>query len=215
MSRDPIFDALNAQAAPTTAQRIVPEHNRYRWEQQWLKENREASGVIAHAARPVAAGTAAAATLAADAARSVDRAALSPGQSPDRATSSNVAPASAQPPSSPLFAMTIHATAPEARTAPPAAQREAPMPAPAVDMPPGGTAALAARRRTALKQFALWRADDEVKVAMRLDESAPDAEAAIGALRQWLKEMRLKLGTLIVNGDTRWQARPRNTDDHY
>jgi hypothetical protein len=83
------------------------------------------------------------------------------------------------------------------------------------DAPPVAASALAARHRSALKQFALWRTDDEVRIALRIDESTQPATATLDALRQWLKDLRLKLASLTVNGSLRWQSRPKNTDGRY
>lgn len=216
MNQEPTLAALRAAfAVGNTVQRIVPENDRYRWEQQWLKENREVSGIVGHDATALAAPAEdSMATAALVDTACATAAATMP--SPLRMSESLPAQPSSAAAAPSFDAIAAQAAAAAYRTmaAPPQPLRDAAPGLPAQEPPLSG-APLAARWRTALKQFALWRSDDEVCLALRLDESADDAGATIGALRRWLQDMQLKLGTLIVNGELRWQSRPKDGKNYY
>jgi hypothetical protein len=214
MKQDPVLETLQAGATAGSVQRIVPEHHRYRWEQQWLRENRAVSDVVDNGAGHATTLAQSMHLAAADDAhphRSGAAAQSAAASKLPAATAIGAAPADqAAAATMPRPAVGFDAPAPTLPWPQPATSAALATPE---DAPPVAAAALAAQRRTALKQFAMWRTDDEVKIALRIDESAQPA--ALDALRQWLKDLRLKLASLTVNGSVRWQSRSRNTDGQY
>lgn len=212
MNKDPVLETLQAAAAGGNAQRIVPEHHRYRWEQQWLRENRAVSDVVDNGSGHA---TALAQTFqaASHGAASQQRADVSV-----QFTAANPLSAAAAIGAGPAGNETDSITArPAVNGVVPSPALPWPLPTSAAldspDTAPVTAATLAARHRSALRQFAMWRTDDEVKVALRVDESA--TTDTLDALRQWLKDLRLKLTSLTVNGSVRWQSRPKNSDGRY
>ena len=63
--------------------------------------------------------------------------------------------------------------------------------------------------------FALWRADDTVRLAMRLRDPEAHTGGILAQLRIWLRDAGLTLTQVIVNGRTREPGRkehaPLNT----
>jgi hypothetical protein len=214
MNKDPILETLQAASA-SSAQRIVPQHQRYRWEQQWLRENRAASDVVDNGGGSHATTLAQGLQFAPHAAAPRDDTAA--GQPIGTARPSAATAIGAGPPDNAADATAVRPTAGSGTPlpAPPWPPAATAMLDSARDAPPVAASALAARHRSALKQFALWRTDDEVRIALRIDESTQPATATLDALRQWLKDLRLKLASLTVNGSLRWQSRPKNTDGRY
>lgn len=207
-----VSDLLKVPAA-STSQRIVPEGDRYRWEQQWMRDNRNASGVISNGGYE----SSGAPVVASDVSPQVSvqhlfvqefyNDATNPNEKGTVATqkvtvdSFNLAPIGTT-----VLAGTVMYPVTFAQTTDPVGLIR--------DAAPASAAAVIARYKSNPKQFALWRDDDEVKISMRLAQSETQSPAAIGALRQWLKDLHLKLTTLTVNGSVRWQAKSRNTDGY-
>jgi hypothetical protein len=217
MASDPLFDALTAGSAARSAQRVVSENHRYRWEQQWLQENNAVSGVVDNGAQT---------NFAADSEPQPNRDAA------QHAARQAPTPPTAQPIAELATAVDNKTTASELFAAPargalngsllaaPLSEPLAPRSLNAMkELSPSAATALAARQRSALKQFALWRSDDEIKISLRVADADRDSAQTIDALRQWFKELAgkfgLKLGTLIVNGQVRWQSKSKNTDGYY
>lgn len=213
MNGDDIILEASRAAVAGTARRIVTDSNRHRWEQQWMRENGAVSGVVdngdndaAGSASPQQAGTAPTTArqrfwveqqlqpLPVDTERA---------PSPTRAVTSETGTFNTTANESTGEAFFSLGVAPE---------RETPSAAQPVDLE--SRAALTSRHKGDGKQFALWRTDDEVKISMRLQQSDGEGAEMLGALRSWLKDMRLKLTALTVNGQVRWQSKPKNTDGY-
>jgi hypothetical protein len=212
MASDPLFDALNAGSAVRSAQRVASENHRFRWEQQWLQENNAVSGVVDNDAQSF---------FAADSKQPANR------DAEQHAARQAKTPPTAQPTLARITTIASQLAPNEIFAAPPRGALNgsllaAPLSEPlasrrlnaAQELSPSTASALAARQRSALKQFALWRTDDEIKISLRVDAHR-DSGQTLGTLRQWFKELGLKLGTLIVNGQVRWQSKPKNTDGYY
>lgn len=199
MSIAPPLDA--SPPLPEAAPRLLPDSHRYRWEQQWLQENRNVSRVIASA--DSAAQRAAAATQPTP--KTSVRAATPPPLQPAAtalAKTAQPAPATAN---TRTAAIASYAAAAGDNTTP------APKPDTATQarVPAVTRAAAAAPRRTpprraALRRFGLWLEGDEVTLSLRL---APDQSAAgaLATLHRWLGGLGLRLRAAIVNGELRWR----------
>jgi hypothetical protein len=208
------IDLDSAQLPATgSSQRVVPESHRYRWEQQWLQQNRDASAVIDNSYDGAATQNQ---TTDSHSDNTVARFYSAPNASADQPLTvaySDGATAHAMGDRNGALAPFATTTAASsifgiATTTP----RDVLQLAEATTST--NTAAPATHYKSAVKQFALWRSDDEIKIAMRLQQSETETAETLGALRQWLKDLRLKLTTVIINGNVRWQAKPRNTDGY-
>jgi hypothetical protein len=216
MDKEPILDLLQATAGTQRlpSRHVLSESNRHRWEQQWLRENGAVSGVVDNGAR----GATTLGTSVDDAAGSAATG-REAGMNTRLAASPRLVAAAtgrAATPASLDAAARPSATRPDARLAALQPPWQPASPPHVAEQPMQAAAtALAARHRSALKQFAMWRDDDEVRVALRVDESLQHSEQTWDALRQWLKDLRLKLTSLTVNGSVRWQARQPDDDGYY
>ena len=56
------------------------------------------------------------------------------------------------------------------------------------------------RTPTELRQFAMWREDDAVRITMRLRDPERAATGILAVLRGWLREAGLRLAQVTVNG---------------
>ena len=188
-----------------TAQRQQPQTQRYQWEQQWLRENRQASAVIDGGARDTSLT----------------------GEMSGRKDAQPLVPAHTQPLETPPAPQSRTWTAqPQAfesteMTMAPAVARAQWMANTAVatsvveiretraDVIEASTQARGAPPPELLEKkrfFAWWRSEDTVQVSVRLEQPERDSATLLASLRRWLVNTGLVLSRLTVNGRVQWNG---------
>jgi|GEM_PF-3043166 len=201
VDRDSALHLSMRAPAAGSGQRLLPQSSRYRWERQWLNENRGASAAIegdAHATElPGAAGFSADSARVSAAAAAPPIAAWQTAPATPLAMSPAISAASAAPA---IFLSTDGAVASGAVVvaAPLQETTSAAPPLPA-------NRVASAYRPVENRSYALWRHEDEVRLTMRLSEPERDEKSILATLRDWLKQAGLTLRSFTVNGQVRWQ----------
>jgi hypothetical protein len=182
-------------------QRVATQADRRRWDADWIAEQRFANDVISGGDARRAAERSSPGPAHAPASREeprlVEQEQQSPHASTERGASDEIGRAThasrdsaAQPTAQSPESAAVGSPVPTAGRRPRAA-----------DVPIVGPAtSSAASIRATRSQFAMWRSDDAVRVAMRLRKPTSDADGIVATLRSWLREAGLTLMQVIVNG---------------